>query len=108
MTMAIVNEWLGCTAVGEARNFDQAGSVAAHELGHELGLKTHYGDIRWSPGLTRDVVTPWDIMGLSPGTNHFIGWAEVRTGMDTGMDRRGHPSDRDGRAPRREPTSTGR
>jgi M6 family metalloprotease-like protein len=83
MSMAIVNEWRGSTTT-EPRNYDQAGSVASHELGHELSLPTHYGDIRWHPGLSRDVITPWDIMGISPGINHFIGWAKSQRGWIPG------------------------
>jgi len=74
MTMAIVNEW---EAHSFGNPFDEAASVAAHELGHQLGLPTHYADLRWFPGLPRDVITPWDIMGLSPTLSHFIGWAKT-------------------------------
>lgn len=73
MTMAIVNEWLGPGTF----SFDRAGSVAAHEFGHQLGVPTHYADLRWFPGLSRDVITWWDIMGLSPSLNHFCGWAKL-------------------------------
>lgn len=73
MTLAIVNEWL---ANSFGNPFDEAGSVAAHEIGHQLGLPTHYADVRFFPGVTRDVVSPWDIMGYSPTLNHFVGWAK--------------------------------
>ena len=83
MTMAIVNEWVANGGFGNP--FDDAGSVAAHELGHELGAPTHYADVRFFPGLSRDVITPWDIMGLSPTLNHFIGWAKTeRTWIPAG------------------------
>jgi M6 family metalloprotease-like protein len=77
MTMAIVNEWL---AHSYGNTFDEAGSVAAHELGHQLGVPTHYGDIRWHPDMSVDVITPWDIMGLSPTLNHFLGWPKANRG----------------------------
>lgn len=72
MTAAIVNEW----ADGAGVTQDDGASVMAHELGHNLSLPTHYADIRWHPGVVRDVITPWDVMGFSPGLNHFIGWAK--------------------------------
>ncbi len=72
MTMCVTNEW---EANGYGLPFDEAASVVAHELGHELGLPTHYGSVSWHPGHT-DRITPWGIMGLSPGYNHFIGWAK--------------------------------
>ena len=77
MTMAIVNEWL---AHSYGNTFDEAGSVAAHELGHQLGVSTHYGDIRWHADMSVDVITPWDIMGLSPTLNHFLGWPKANRG----------------------------
>ena len=72
MTMSVVNEWDGVGGEG----YDQGAAVATHELGHQLGLPTHYADLKFYPGLTRDVITPWDVMGLSPTMNHFIGWAK--------------------------------
>ncbi len=75
MSLSIINEWVNDTAYGLP--FDTAGSVLAHELGHHLRVRTHYGDIAWFPaGLVRDLLTPWDVMGLSPGMNHFLGWAK--------------------------------
>ena len=73
MTLSIVNEWL---AHSFGNPFDEAGSVVAHELGHHLGVPTHYADVRWFPGIVRDVISPWDIMGYSPTLNHFGGWAK--------------------------------
>ncbi|MEW6574473.1 MAG: stalk domain-containing protein [Bacillota bacterium] len=78
MSLAIVNEWQADgSAPPYGDSFDEAGSVAAHELGHGLRVPTHYGDLRWHPGLGRDVISPWDIMGFSPTLNHFIGWAKA-------------------------------
>ncbi|HWQ96093.1 MAG TPA: S-layer protein domain-containing protein [Candidatus Methylomirabilis sp.] len=74
MTLSVISEW---QARGYGSTFDEAASVGAHELGHQLGVRTHYADIRWNPGLSRDTITPWDIMGLSPALNHFIGWAKA-------------------------------
>lgn len=74
MTMAICNEW---KAHDYGNHFDEAGSVMAHELGHELGAPTHYGDVHWFPGMTTDDISPWCIMGTSPTLNHFIGWAKL-------------------------------
>lgn len=79
MTMSITNEWLadaGYSGVYGAGALDDGNTVTAHEIGHQMGTPTHYADIRWSPGVTRDVITPWDIMGFSPTMNHFIGWAK--------------------------------
>ncbi|MFC1766897.1 CARDB domain-containing protein, partial [Planctomycetota bacterium] len=82
MTLAVVNEWVqhshGITT------FDVAASVMAHELGHQLDVRTHYHDFRWDPGYKRDSITPWGIMGLSPGLNHFIGWAKAERGWIPG------------------------
>ena len=72
MTMSVVNEWL---AHSFGNPFDEAASVAAHELGHQLAVPTHYGDVEIG-GVSRDRITPWDIMGLSPTLNHFLGWAK--------------------------------
>jgi M6 family metalloprotease-like protein len=76
MTLSVVHEWGDRIATA----FDDAGSVAAHELGHQLGLKTHYKSLRWFPGDTRRAITPWDLMGLSPTLNHFLGWAKYERG----------------------------
>jgi M6 family metalloprotease-like protein len=76
MTMSVVNEWL---AHSYGNTFDEAASVAAHELGHQLGAPTHYGTVE-AGGFTRDRITPWDIMGLSPTLNHFLGWAKTNRG----------------------------
>lgn len=77
MTMSVVNEWLA-NSLGST--FDEGGSVVGHELGHQLGVPTHYGDVHFFPGLTQDVITPWDIMGLSPTLNHFLGWPKTQIG----------------------------
>lgn len=73
MTLAMVNEWED----GLGTAFDDAASVVAHELGHNVKVRTHYTDIKWFPGTKLDAVTPWDIMGESPSLNHFLGWAKA-------------------------------
>ena len=73
MSLSIVNEWLENSF---SLPFDEAASVVGHELGHHLDVKTHYGTIGWFPGTARRVITPWDIMGLSPYRNHFHAWAK--------------------------------
>ena len=77
MSLSIINEWIDEHAYGLP--FDTGGSVLAHELGHHLDLRTHYPEpnVYVSPsGDIRDLLTPWDIMGRSPGMNHFLGWAK--------------------------------
>lgn len=76
MTMAIANEWLP-NSFGQP--FDEGASVIAHELGHQLGAPTHYGGIFVGTG-GRDTITPWDIMGLSPTLNHFLGYPKAERG----------------------------
>jgi hypothetical protein len=82
MSMSIVNEWQ--TAWGTLP-FDAAAAVVGHELGHHLDLKTHYGSVGWFPGGPRDAITPWDIMGLSPHRNHFLGWAKLERQWTPGI-----------------------
>lgn len=81
MSLSVVNEWIASFA-GEIG--DAAAAVVGHELGHQLDLPTHYGDLRFSPGIARDTITPWDIMGLSPFQRHFLGWAKSERGWLTG------------------------
>jgi len=76
MTLANTNEWL---ASSYGNPFDEAASVMAHELGHQLGAPTHYGGINVG-GSWRDTITPWGIMGLSPTLNHFLGHAKTDRG----------------------------
>jgi M6 family metalloprotease-like protein len=76
MTLANTNEWL---AHSYGNPFDEAASVMAHELGHQLGAPTHYGGILVG-GVGRDTITPWDIMGLSPSLNHFLGYPKTNRG----------------------------
>lgn len=73
MTMQVTNEW---TDTFPGFNHDAGAAVAAHELGHQLGAPTHYASVRWFPGIGRDVITPWGIMGRSPTLSHFVGWAK--------------------------------
>lgn len=61
--------------------YDDAIVTAIHEIGHMLDVPIHYGDVRWSPGLLRDTVTPWDVMGKSPPHAHFLGWAKLERGF---------------------------
>lgn len=77
MTLANTNEWL---AHSFGNPFDEAASVMAHELGHQLGAPTHYGDLTFAPGVVRDTVSPWDIMGFSPTLNHFLGYVKTHRG----------------------------
>jgi M6 family metalloprotease-like protein len=77
MSLSIVNEWVA-SAFGETG--DAGAAVAGHELGHQLDVQTHYGDLRFAPGPGRDTITPWDIMGLSPFQRHFLGWAKRERG----------------------------
>lgn len=74
MTALIANEWVMDAGFGVPQ--DDGATVMAHELGHNLDVKTHYADVRWFPGIVRDIITPWDVMGLSPGLNHYLGWAK--------------------------------
>lgn len=76
MSLGIINEW----ADDVASSFDDGAAVIGHEIGHQLDLPTHYFDVRFNPGMTREVLTPWDIMGFSPTLNHFIGWAKAHRG----------------------------
>jgi len=75
MTASIINEWTAGSHSGNS--FDNAASVIAHELGHQLNLPTHYHTFKWN-GVNRDSITPWGIMGASPGLNHFLGWAKAQ------------------------------
>jgi M6 family metalloprotease-like protein len=77
MTLANTNEWL---AHSFGNPFDEAASVMAHELGHQLGAPTHYGELSFAPSGTRDAVSPWDIMGFSPTLNHFLGYVKTHRG----------------------------
>lgn len=74
MSLSIVNEWVENF---DSLPYDAAAAVVAHELGHHLDVKTHYGTVNWFPGISRGVMTPWGVMGLSPHKNHFLGWAKV-------------------------------
>lgn len=75
MTAALANEWVANGGYGSP--FDDGASVIAHELGHQLGAPTHYGGL---PPSWRDTITPWDIMGLSPTLNHFLGYPKIERG----------------------------
>ncbi len=77
MTLANTNEWV---AGGGGNPFDEAASVMAHELGHQLGAPTHYGNIFFAPDVVRETITPWDIMGYSPTLNHFLGYVKANRG----------------------------
>ncbi len=77
MSLSICNEWV---ANSNGESGDAGAAVIAHELGHHLGLLSHYGDVRFSPGATRDSITPWDLMGKSPFQRHFLGWAKRERG----------------------------
>jgi hypothetical protein len=82
MSCAFCNEWLKDsywpTASGNTR--DEGAAVAAHEMGHELEIPIHYSDVNWSPNDTRDSVSPWDIMGLSPTWNNYFAWSKFKMG----------------------------
>jgi M6 family metalloprotease-like protein len=75
MSTAAANEWQP-HSYWAAGTRDEAASVIAHELGHELEIPIHYSDIRWSPNSSRDSVSPWDVMGLSPTFNNITCWAK--------------------------------
>ena len=77
--LAVINEGTG--PLGHPPKYDDAIVVAIHEVGHMLDVPIHYGDIRWSPGLLRDTVSPWDVMGKSPPHAHFLGWAKLERGF---------------------------
>jgi M6 family metalloprotease-like protein len=76
MTLSIVHEWQA-RASGEP--YDAGAAVAAHEIGHQLDVQTHYSDFRWA-GVGRESITPWDVMGKSPFQRHFLGWAKADRG----------------------------
>jgi M6 family metalloprotease-like protein len=73
MGLSIINEW---HAHDHGLTYDEAAAVGAHEIGHQLDLQTHYADIQWH-GVTRESITRWDVMGLSPFQHHFLGWAKA-------------------------------
>ncbi len=80
MTVLIGNEWVadgGGAPYGGP--FDDGAATIAHELGHNLGVPTHYSDIMRG-GVVLDAVSPWDLMGFSPTLNHFCGWAKANRG----------------------------
>jgi M6 family metalloprotease-like protein len=77
MGLSLVNEW---HAHDFGEPYDEAAAVAAHEIGHQLDLPTHYADVHWFPGITRDSISRWDVMGLSPFQQHFLGWAKADRG----------------------------
>jgi M6 family metalloprotease-like protein len=77
MTLSNTNEWLA-HSYGSA--FDEGAATMDHELGHQLGAPTHYGTLNFAPDASRDTITPWDIMGLSPTLNHFLGYPKTDRG----------------------------
>jgi hypothetical protein len=77
--LAAVSEGTGPLA--HPPRYDDAVVVAIHEIGHMLDVPIHYGDVRWSPGLLRDTVSPWDVMGVSPPHAHFLGWPKLERGF---------------------------
>ena len=77
--LAAVSEGPG--PLGPPPMYDDAIVTAIHEIGHMLDVPIHYGDVRWSPGLLRDTVSPWDVMGRSPPHAHFLGWAKLERGF---------------------------
>ena len=81
LSLSVTNEWVA-SSHGEVG--DAGAAVIAHELGHHLRLQTHYGDVRYAPGLGRDSITPWDLMGKSPMQRHFLGWAKSERGWLAG------------------------
>jgi M6 family metalloprotease-like protein len=74
MGLSMINEW---HPHDYGMSYDEAAAVAVHEIGHQLDLQTHYADLRWSPSMNRDSITRWDVMGLSPYQQHFLGWAKA-------------------------------
>lgn len=77
--LAAVSEGTG--PLGHPPIYDGAIVRAFHEIGHMLDVPIHYGDVRWPPGLLRDTVSPWDVMGVSPPHAHFLGWAKLERGF---------------------------
>jgi hypothetical protein len=71
--------------------FDNAASNIAHELGHHLLLKEHYGTITVAgQGIRVNLVEPWSVMGVfrSPPT-HPLGWSKYeRTWLRNNMENR--------------------
>jgi M6 family metalloprotease-like protein len=82
ISVSAQNEWLQDSywpaSAGNTR--DESASVIAHELGHQLRMPTHYGDVVWEPNIFRDSITPWDIMGLSPSWNDYVIWSKIERG----------------------------
>ena len=73
MTGATIHEW----QAGNAPTFDGAASNVAHELGHNLGVRTHYTGLAPAPGFLR-TLSPWGIMGTwKAPPAHFVGWAKA-------------------------------
>jgi hypothetical protein len=76
MTACIVHE--GQSGGG---TFDLAAFTAAHEMGHNLVCKGHYGNITIS-GQVRESITPWTVMGylLETPPTHHLGWSKYERG----------------------------
>lgn len=84
MSSCSIHEWM---AGSISADFDGAAYNAAHELGHALYCKDHYGDQPITVnGQPRDVITPWSVMGITPGPvnnykpTHHLGWSKYERG----------------------------
>ena len=81
MTMSVTNEWVadggfGFTPGYGAGAVDDGATVVGHEMGHQMGAPGHYGSVFWGTG-TREVISPWSVMGFSPTLTHFLGWEKT-------------------------------
>ncbi len=56
-----------------------------YEIGHQINSPTHYSAIGGFPGISRDSISIWDVMGLSPFQHHFLGWTKERQGWLPGF-----------------------
>ena len=76
MSVVTMHEWV--QGIG---TYDGGVLVAIHELGHNLGLLTHYGWTRTEGGALEDAVTPWSMMGRTGSiATHFFAFSKDERG----------------------------
>ena len=76
MSVVTMHEW-----VAGSGNYDSGVLVALHELGHNMGLLTHYGGTRTESGVLEDSISPWSIMGTTGSiATHFFAYSKEERG----------------------------